>query len=108
MPIYSYEDGKYILFYRDNGDVLATMDEVAISFSKDEDPSMWTLHKHGTPKAVQEWHDNTVMRFRKAGHYDIVNDMVMISGKFPVDELNKCIEISGYIKRMVEKLGLEV
>jgi len=107
MPLYSYEDGEYVLFYRDNGDVLARMPEVAICFSKDEE-LMWTIHKHGTPERVKKYHDEAVQRFRNAGYPDMANGMVMITGKFPVDELNHAIQTSGYIRKMVENLELEV
>jgi hypothetical protein len=107
MPLYSYEDGEYVMFYRDNGDVICRMEEVAICFSKD-DEDMWTIHKHGTPERVKKYHDEAVQRFRNAGYPDMANDMVMIVGKFPVDELNHAVETSGYIKRMIEKLGLNL
>ena len=109
MPMYSYENGEYVMFYRDNGDVLCRIEEVAIAFSKESfDGGMWTLHKHGSKEAVQRWYDNVTKKYREAGLDDIADEMVMIVGKFPVDELNRTIETSGYIKKMIEKLGLEV
>lgn len=107
MPRYSFENGEYILFYSDNGEVVCHMDEVALALSKDE-PKMWTLHKHGSRENVQNWYDKIVKRYRAAGLHDIADEMVMIAGKFPVDELNRCIESSGYIRVMCQKLGLEV
>lgn len=106
MPKYSFEDGKYIMFYSDNGDVICSMEEVSIAFSKDD--GMWTLHKHGRKESVQHWYDLVTRNYRARGLSDIANEMVMVTGKFPVEELNKCIDISGYIRTMCKKLGLEV
>lgn len=104
MYKYVYEDGEYLL--KDGDETLYRSDEIAIAFSKDKE-GMWTLHKHGSKEHVQEWFDKITKIYRQAGHNDIADEMVMISGKFPIEEVNKCINTSGYVKIMYEKLGLE-
>ena len=35
----------------------------------------------------------------------MANDLVVVSGPLPVDELNKCLWISGYCRRMFKRLS---
>jgi hypothetical protein len=35
----------------------------------------------------------------------VANDLVEVSGPLPVDELNKCLWISGYCRRMFKRLA---
>jgi hypothetical protein len=41
---------------------------------------------------------------RAAGSWDSVEDIVVVSGPLPVDEVNKCIEIKGYCRSMFTRL----
>ena len=103
---YELKDGTYFLTDAETGEVLREMDEVAIAFTISD--AMWTLHKHGSTELVQRWHDRTVKKLRDAGFDDLADEMAMISGKFPVEELNRCIDTTGYIGVMVKKLGLNI
>lgn len=105
MYRYVYENGEYLL--TDGDDILYRYEEIAIAFSKD-DEGMWTMHKHGSEKHVREWFNKVTKLYRDAGHNDIADDIVMISGKFPVEEINRCIDTPGYIKTMCKKLELEI
>jgi len=44
-------------------------------------------------------------RLRAAGAVDVANGIVVVSGPLPVDELNKCLWISGYCRRMFTRLA---
>jgi hypothetical protein len=103
---YMEKDDRYFLVDIETGEVLDEMDEVAIAFEKG--PEMWTLLKHGKRSLVEAWLNGTHTKYMQHGLKDIALDLRMISGKFPVDELNHCLDTSDYIKKMVEKLGLEV
>ena len=46
-----------------------------------------------------------VARLRAAGAQDVANDIVVVSGPLPVDELNKCLWVSGYVRRMFSRLA---
>jgi hypothetical protein len=35
----------------------------------------------------------------------VANDIVVVSGPLPVDELNKCLWVSGYVRRMFKRLA---
>jgi hypothetical protein len=78
-------------------------DEVAIGFSKGEP---WCcLHKHGSPEQVQKWLERNREKYMAAGLIDEANSLAMISGKFPVEELNKCLDCTGYLDSMLKKFG---
>jgi hypothetical protein len=44
-------------------------------------------------------------RLRAAGAQDSANDIVVVSGPLPVDEINKCLQINGYCSRMYTRLA---
>lgn len=110
MNDYHYElnCGQYVLH---NGDkpIGPVLNEVAIAFDRESG----TLHKHGSVENVQAWVDKSQKRLRESATAsgslgDLVakmaNDLVIVSGKFPVEEVNRCLSTSGYVLRMVEKL----
>lgn len=35
----------------------------------------------------------------------MANDIVVVSGPLPVDELNKCLWVNGYVRRMFKRLA---
>jgi hypothetical protein len=76
-------------------------DTVAIAF----DLYTGEVHQHGSPTRIQSWAANTRRRLRAAGAQDVANDIVVVSGPLPVDELNKCLWISGYVRRMFKRLA---
>ena len=58
-------------------------DTVAIAF----DVHTGEVHQHGSPTRIQSWANNTRRRLRAAGAQDVANDIVVVSGPLPVDEL---------------------
>lgn len=90
-PRYEMEDGKYA-FYIDNERLFET-EEVAILFDK----GFSVLIKHGDPTYVNE-HYESIFRCSRETMFDtIMNDLIVIQGKFDIEELNKVISISDYI-----------
>jgi len=106
MYKYVLEDGTYFLTDEETGAILSGMDEVSIAFEKG--PEMWTLFKHGRKDLVQKWYSGIHIKLMQNDLKDMAENLIVISGKFPVDELNRCLDTTGYIKKMIEKLGLEV
>lgn len=96
---YQTNCGQYVLF---NGDtpVRGPLDEVAIAFDKESG----TLHKHGAPEMVSRWLNDAQAKFRAAGFDDMAGSLVMICGRFTLEDLNQAISCSGYIGVMYEKL----
>ena len=106
---------------------------VALSYQPELEIS-GTLLKHGSPEKVEAWFRNTRTRFYSASNdlsiYNKINEafsrlgkkssmsyeehkrfflseiesLKLVSGKFNVEELNKCIEITGYIGKFYESL----
>ena len=76
-------------------------DSVAIAF----DQHTGQVHQHGSPARSQSWAMHQRRRLRAAGALDQANDIVVVSGPLPVDELNKCLWISGYCRRMFTRLA---
>jgi len=78
-----------------------TTDTVAIAF----DARTGELQEHGSPSRIHSWASNTRRRLRAAGAQDSANDIVVISGPLPVDEINKCLRITGYCGHMFSRLA---
>lgn len=76
-------------------------DTVAIAF----DASTGTLREHGSPPRIHSWANNTRRRLRANGALDRANDIVVVSGPLPVDEINKCLKIDGYCRDMFTRLA---
>ncbi len=73
---------------------------VAIAF----EASTGALREHGSPMRIHSWANNTRRRLRASGALDKANDIVVVSGPLPVDEINKCLEIDGYCRDMFTRL----
>ncbi len=76
-------------------------DTVAIAF----DVHTGEVHQHGSPTRIQSWAAHTRRRLRASGQLAVANDLVVVSGPLPVDELNNCLKISGYCRRMLRRLA---
>ena len=76
-------------------------DTVAIAF----DASTGVLHEHGSPLRIHSWASTARRRLRAAGSLDSANDIVVVSGPLPVDEINKCLRITGYCRRLFHRLA---
>lgn len=76
-------------------------DLVAIAF----DILTGEIHRHGNPTRIHSWANHQRRRWRAAGDVAQANDLVVVSGPLPVDELNKCLGIHGYCCRMFQRLA---
>ena len=105
---YQIEHGSYYLYDMDrppnlitkSRDVKLMTDVVAIGF----DRSKGVLHKHGRPEDVEKWARNIQDALRSTGLDQLANDIVVMSGKFPIDELNKCLKNGSYCKTLYESV----
>lgn len=88
---YRLEDNEtYSLVDFETGEVLDTMDEVSILFDGT------TILKHGHPNKVN-WRSQYLRKaFTQAG---IEHDIHLVSGKIPIDELDKILTLTGYLIR---------
>ena len=76
-------------------------DTVAIAF----DASTGVLHEHGNPARIHSWATTARRRLRAAGSLASANDIVVVSGPLPVDEINKCLRVTGYCRRLFTQLA---
>lgn len=76
-------------------------DTVAIAF----DVHTGEVHQHGSPTRIQSWATMTRRRLRAAGAQQEANDIVVVSGPLPIEEINKCLWIHGYCRRMLQRLA---
>jgi hypothetical protein len=88
-------------------------DEVAIAFTKEQDGT-YILMKHGDPELVKKWVNRTREVYTDLGvpyspYSDgYIPDLYMITGKFPVEDLNRIIDTSGWIKYFLEKHNISL
>jgi len=75
-------------------------DSVAIAF----EASTGALREHGSPLRIHCWANNTRRRLRASGAVERANDLVVVSGPLPVDEINKCLKIDGYCRDLLARL----
>lgn len=96
---YRQADGAYVLYCDDEaiGDPFA---EVSLGFDRDSG----TLHRHGDPVQVQSWFVAYTGELRAAGHAAMAERIVTLTGRFELEELNKCLQITGYVSRMYSRL----
>jgi len=122
MYHYEYKDNMYYLI-DDRGEIITTYEKVALCFSYNSEEG-GLLHKHGSPESVNKWAMVTRKKYVKAAknfdlhkrltsmgiqtsatdYNQLANEIVVIEGKFAIEELQKCIDISGYVGRFYEKL----
>ena len=76
-------------------------DTVAIAF----DLHTGEVHQHGSTTRIHSWATMTRRRLRAAGAQEVANDLVVISGPLPVEEINKCLWVRGYVRRMFQRLA---
>ena len=67
--------------------------------------------KHGDPALVKKWWYNYKEKLKvayEATKFDEylkeINDLVLVEGQIPVEDLNKCIDITGYVAVFYEKV----
>lgn len=74
--------------------------EIAIVFDK----ICGTLLKHGPKETIEAWFVTAKKKYQEAGLSEIANDLTLISSKnWDPEELNKILDIAGYIKIFYQK-----
>lgn len=101
-PNYRLNCGQYV-FFRGDEPVTAVMDEVAMAVSRSD----CILHKHGSVETVTLWADLARSKLRASGSsvaVEMAEDIIVISGRFPVAELNRCLLNSGYVGSFLKRI----
>jgi hypothetical protein len=99
MMHYIFEHGLY-KFVDNDGMILNEEEEIAIII----DLEMGIMLRHGNPELVENNYKAMKHKYRFNGMDDIADKLILITGRFPIEELNKIISISGYARLFLEKL----
>ena len=96
---YQLNCGQYVLHQGDKP-IHRVLDEVSLVFDKE----CGALYKHGAPEAVQKWLTKTQAKFRAGGFDGMAETLVCITGRFELDDLNRCLSTTGYVRTLYERL----
>lgn len=103
MIRYARETSRY-LQVNESGQTVAAFEEVALVYQDDGETVF--LRKHGEASDVQKWYDKERAKLEGSGMSEFARSIkILRSTKLPFEELNKCIEDSGYVGRMVQKFA---
>ncbi len=89
------------LYFMSGPNIIYMVDELAIAFDRQN----FTRLKHGRPKDVLRWVE-AVQRLDK--EQQLFPDIAVVQGKadvFDVEDLNKMLDITGYMKVLARKYG---
>lgn len=110
---YEFDDkGNYILvktlaFGTIERTTIGPMIAIAFSYDESEDKGIkGGMHKHGSPEHVNAWAQKTRKKFSDAGNsfgLEMAEQITVMEGIFPLDELDKIISITGYIGTFYER-----
>ena len=104
MSTYHYMkcDDLFQLVDGETGEILVEGAEVAIVVNRTD----FVIHKHGMLDKVQKWYDTTRQRYIANGlERDAAELLLISSSQWDPVELNKILEITGYIKCFLERLS---
>jgi hypothetical protein len=100
MKRYEYKNGSY--YWMDGDKILEMSSEVGILFDVVDDT--WVLLRHGDSERVRKFAEGVRRKYISSGLQDFADGLFVISGKFPIDELNHLIHCSGYGRAFYEKV----
>ncbi len=102
MLEYKIENGKYSL-YNNQKLIIKDQEEISLLFSKEviNKKEEYILHKHGIKKNVEEFFNKNNNFFNAIG-----SNLIIYTGKFSEEDLNKIINITGYATIFVNKLNV--
>ena len=102
---YRLNCGQYVLhakrpFGEDLEPVGKVLDEISLAI----DTENGILHKHGPAEKVSAWHAQTTQALRAAGAVEMAGHLVVVTGRFPLEEVNRCISNHTYAGHFFKKL----
>lgn len=101
---FSKEHGSF--YYRVNGHIVYMADTLAFLYSKTDHGSC--LLKHGPADAINAHYQALRTRYLDAGLQDLLEDFVVVEARdWPVDEIQKFLDISGYIGVYLDRLSAD-
>jgi len=104
MILFDKDEYGYKLVDIHDNKTIRYIDEPCICFSYTKTLG-GCLHKFGDYKLVKEYYDSARQAYINIGFPQEAADLKIIHGMLPIEELNKCIEISGYVGKLYEKIN---
>lgn len=111
MHSYHYEfDAHGNLVLKRDGESVFTIgatDEIALGYDKEDG----TLMKHGRAAGVRDSIDAMRRSFARVGLHRIAQDLTVVAipvrsvTRAVLEEINRCLEISDYVKRLPDRLA---
>lgn len=94
---YRLNCGQYVLHAkRPFGDDLEPVGRPLDQISLAIDIVEGTLQKHGVPDLVAAWYADTSKKLRDGGCAEWADNLVVVTGRFPIEEVNKCVGAMSY------------
>ena len=99
QPHYTHDEEGYHLHMRGEsfpmGEQIAMVFDTAGPLSKAPGGAA-VLLRHGQMKQVCMWYGDSKSQLEIAGETELCRAWVLVAGKLDVDEVNKCLSITGY------------
>lgn len=96
---YEFNGGQYVLLI-DGKQTTVPADTIALAIDRAEG----TLRKHGAPERVRSWHIENAKKLRQAGLDEWADNLVVVEGRFPLEEVNRCLSNHTYAGSLLRKL----
>ena len=96
---YTLNCGQYVLTDRDQP-ISAPSDTISIGLDRDTGQ----LYRHGTQQNVDLWFEKQQKNLRAAGLDEWADNLVVITGRFPLDDVNKMLSHLDYAGIFYQKL----
>jgi hypothetical protein len=90
---------QYVL-HSDDQPASRPMQQLSLAF----DRVTGELHMHGEPARVQTWARLTLKRMVASGPCDTSENLVVVTGRLPLSEVNRCLQEEGYCKDFFARL----
>lgn len=106
---YQLKAGQYHLYdLRDAPSVVTgerrwrlQVDAVALAF----DETTGEVLEHGRPERVWSWAATRRRQMRMARQWERAAALIVISGPFPIPDLNRCLREAGYVAKLFKRLA---
>lgn len=102
--VYGENNRQYVLSEVRDGvavPIRAPQDQLGLAIQLDTG----SLVKHGDPETVAAWATKERTKLRAAGLNEWADALVVVSGRFPLEEVNKCLSNTTYAGDFYRRLA---
>lgn len=101
--MYHSEQGEYV-FTNKKGEEIHRAQTLGVLIDVESN----VLLKVGPAESVQRLHGHLRKTYVDRGFPEIADHLQCYTGPFPIDEVNRLIEVTGYAQTFVQNIGLDV